>query len=315
MTDQGGLRVVRVDYGSCVVASTQGLQSARTAQPVAVGDWVTLTEDEPPHVSEVAERSTEVTRRDSRGLLQVLAANVDIVLIAVPADRPSMNRAEREVTIAWDSGATPVVLLTKSDLDDGTVAAELRERLIGVDVVAVSSMDEEGVLPVRQLLMPDRTAVLLGPSGAGKSTLVNALVGHEVAATSDVREADHRGRHTTTVRELHVIPTGGFLIDTPGLRSLSLAADEEALQATFPDITELSADCKFRDCTHEHEPGCAVTEAVAAGMMRADRLESYHKLRRDLAYQLRKDDPLAAREHEALWRQRAKEIRRLFRDR
>ncbi len=266
-------------------------------------------------VEAIAERRTQVTRRDPAGLLQVLAANVDRVFVTAPADRLSMARVEREVAIGWDSGAEPVVLLTKADLDDGSTAAVLSERLLGVDVVPVSAAENEGIDAIRSLLQPDLTAVLIGPSGAGKSTLVNALLGESTATTGAVREGDHRGRHTTTARELHVVPTGGFLIDTPGLRSLSLAVDADAVSATFPDIVELAVDCRFGDCTHGHEPGCAVLAALADGTLSADRIDSYVRLMNELDYQLRRDDPLAAQAHAALWRQRRMDARRLYRER
>ncbi len=308
-------RVVRVERGWCLVLTADGTLRARTALPVAVGDYVTLTPDGEPTVVEIAERRTAVTRLDPTGLTQVLAANVDVVLVTAPADRLSLARVEREVAIGWESGALPVVLLTKADLDDGSLAAELQERVLGVDVIAVSSEAGDGIDVVRSLLSPDRTAVLLGPSGAGKSTLVNALLGEEVTLTGPVREDDHRGRHSTTFRELHTLPGGGFLIDTPGLRSLSLAVGDEAVDATFPDIAALAEGCRFRDCAHDAEPHCAVLEAVEAGELPAERLASYRKIARELNYHLRRDDPVAAAENRALWKSRAKASRQLYKDR
>ena len=317
------VRVIRVDYGGCMVDVTGGPRFARAHGPVAVGDWVLLSDDE-PHVEAIIERTSQLTRRDSSGLLQVLAANVDLVFITVPADRMSLNRAEREVTLAWDSGAVPVVLLTKADLDDGTSLEALRDRILGVDIIEVSTLTGRGLDTVRSRLVsggedhadnPGRTAVLLGPSGAGKSSLVNALLGSEAATVQEVRAEDHRGRHTTTARELHVVPSGGFLIDTPGLRSLSLAVGDDALEAAFPDIYELAAGCRFRDCAHAHEPDCAVITAAESGELDLARLDNYHRLLRDLDYQLRRDDPVAAQANKALWRQRSMDIRRLQRER
>lgn len=312
-------RVVRVEHGWCLAAAGSdaepGAQRVRCTLPVAVGDWVRLSADPDPAVVAVDERRTAVTRRDPAGLTQVLAANVDLVLVTAPADRPSPARVEREVTIAWDSGAVPVVLLTKADLDDGTVVAALADRLAGVDVQAVSCETGEGLDAVRALLQPDRTGVLLGPSGAGKSTLVNRLLGREATVTGPVRDSDHRGRHSTTFRELHPLPGGGYLIDTPGLRSLALAVDESAVEAAFPDIAEIATDCRFRDCTHEHEPGCAVILAVAAGKLSQARLDSFRKLARESDYQRRRDDPVAAREARAVWKARSKAARQLFKER
>lgn len=307
--------VVRVEHGWCLVGRGDGTVRAICRSPVAAGDRVHVAGDADPVVTEVEPRRTAVTRLDPSGLTQVLAANVDVVLVTAPADRPSPARVEREVTIGWDSGAVPVVLLTKCDLDDGSVEAELAARLAGVDVVPVSAVTGDGVDEVRARLRPDLVAVLLGPSGAGKSTLVNALLGRDVAATGPVREQDDRGRHTTTYRELHALPGGGALIDTPGLRSLALAADDEALSAAFPEIAELAAGCRFRDCSHEHEPACAVVGAVESGALAPDRLTSYLKLRRELDYQVRRDDPVAAREARAVWKSRAKASRALYRER
>lgn len=306
-------QVIRVDYGGCLVATADGPTFARCRGEVAVGDWVQLSPDAEPAVKTVAERRTQLTRRDPEGRIQVLAANVDLVLVAAPADRLSLARVEREIAIAWDSGAQPVVLLMKADLDNGTHIAELRGRLLGVDVLAVSVVDTASLDAVRALLAPDRTAVLLGPSGAGKSTLVNALLGTHAAETGEVRAGDQRGRHTTTARELHAAPSGGYLIDTPGLRSLSLAVDEESVLATYPDIAEVGQHCKFRDCTHSHEPGCAVAAAVSSGALSADRVASFHRLMKDLDYVRRRDDPVAAQEHKALWRQRSMDARRMYR--
>lgn len=313
--DGAARRVVRVDHASCLVAGPAGPVRAGAPIPVAVGDWVELSEGLDPAVTAVLPRRSAVTRRDPTGQTQVLAANVDLVLITAPADRLSLARVEREVTIGWDSGAEPVVLLTKCDLDDGSLAAALAERVMGVDILRVSSVLGQGLDDVRQLLAPDRTAVLLGPSGAGKSTLVNGLLGQEVTPTGAVRESDRRGRHVTTARHLHVVPGGGFLIDTPGLRSLSLAVDAGAVSAAFPDILDLAAGCRFRDCGHDREPGCAVLAAEEAGTLPAGRLASYRALVRELEHEARRHDPRAAREAEAVWRQRRLDGRRLFKER
>lgn len=278
-------RVVRVDMDSCQVATSAGDTRARSRTPVAVGDWVRVHLDDTSTVSVVAPRWSQVARRDPMGLVQVLASNVDLVLVAAPADRMSIARVEREVVVGWDSGARPVVLLTKSDLDTGEAVQQLFDRLVGVDVICVSSVTGEGAEEVSRLLQPARTGVLLGPSGAGKSTLTNLLAGREVAATGPVREGDARGRHVTSARELQVLASGGVLIDTPGLRSLSLAEDRG---------------------------GVAAQEA---GSLNADRLANYRKLRRELDFQLRRDDPVAAKEARAVWKQRAKASRQLFKER
>lgn len=246
---------------------------------------------------------------------QVLAANLDLVLVTAPGDRLRAARVEREVAMAWEGGAQPVVLVTKADLADADEVLALRERLVGVDVVATSGVTGEGVEEVERLLRPHRTAVLLGPSGAGKSTLANALLGEERLAVAAVRATDARGRHTTTSRQLVVVPGGGVLIDTPGLRSLALSGGGDGVAAAFADVEALAAGCRFGDCAHEDEPGCAVAEAASSGALDRDRLASYRKLLREVAFEERRADPRARKEHVRVWKARAKENRKRYRER
>jgi ribosome biogenesis GTPase len=313
-------RVVGVTRSTCRVATAAGEIVATAETLPAVGDWVAVDDSDPPAVVTVAERWSALTRMDPHlDRLQVLAANVDLVLVTCPADRPSIDRVERETVLAWDAGAEPVVLVTKSDLDragaDALVAA-LRARLVGVEVIETSALanhgdDDGGLAAVAALLAPDRTAVVLGPSGAGKSTLINAWLGEERLPTGAVRDEDARGRHTTTARELVVLPGGGVVIDTPGLRSLGLGTDREVgMAAAFSDIEALAEGCRFRDCAHEAEPGCAVRAAVEAGELDADRFASYAKLARELAYEERRVDPAAAREQREYWKRIHKAARR-----
>jgi ribosome biogenesis GTPase len=282
-------RVIRIDYDRCVVATGAGEPLQATAWPLpATGDWVRLffVDDgsgAPPNVDEVLPRWSALARED-----QVMAANVDVVMVVASLDRPlNLNRIERELVMAWDSGAKPVVLLTKADTvaDPKEAAVAVEARAGGVDVVLTSSAQGSGVDEVAEHLRPNRTAVLLGPSGVGKSTLVNRLLDAEVQATSHVRESDHKGRHTTTSRDLLLVPGGGVLIDTPGVRSLALAGAEEGLAAAFADVGTLAEQCKFRDCRHDGEPGCAVTAAVQAGLLDADRVANFRKIERDLERQ------------------------------
>jgi ribosome biogenesis GTPase len=306
-------RVVRVERSACIVAvgddDSDVLASASTLP--AVGDWVAVeVRDDDAVVRGIAARWSELARRDpDTDLAQVLAANVDLVLITAPGDRPSVARVERETVLAWESGARPVVVLTKSDLAEAGLGDELADRLVGVDVVVTSSTRGEGVDDVAALLTPHRTAVLLGPSGAGKSTLVNALLGEERMATGDVRVSDSRGRHTTTTRQLVLVPSGGVLIDTPGLRSLGLLGDE-GIAAAFTDIEDLASSCRFNDCAHDGEPGCAVKDAVARGTLRADRLDAFHKLQADAAFERRRTDPAARRAQQ----QQSKTIHKAYRN-
>ena len=301
-------RVVRVERSACIVIFADGEERIiPTAAPPAVGDWVAIRGG---LLHDVLPRWSAVTRLDPSGESdQVLAANVDLVLITAPADRLSAARIERELTIAWDSGASPLVVLTKADVADAAEVAALNERLVGVDLITTSARTGEGVDEVRTALQPSRTAVLFGPSGAGKSTLANALLGEERLATGEVREGDSRGRHTTTSRQLAPIPSGGVLIDTPGLRSLGLTGDGDGLERVFSEIEELAAQCRFDDCSHEVEPGCAVAAAVASGELDPARLASYRKLDRELAALARKDDPAAQREQKLRWKAITKSMR------
>jgi ribosome biogenesis GTPase len=308
-------RVVRVERGLCLVALADGDHPARSATVTAVGDWVGVRlRGDGLVVEDVVPRWSQLARRDPQGRLQVLASNVDVVFIVAPADRLSAARVERETAMAWDSGAHPVVLLTKDDIAEPGLVERLRARLPGVDVLATSTVTGAGLDQVAARLRPVRTGVLLGPSGAGKSSLANALLGAQWLAVGDVRDGDRRGRHTTTVRQLLALPGGGVLIDTPGLRSLALAG-EEGMAAAFADIEELAGECRFSDCRHEREPGCAIIAAVEAGRFDPDRLANYRKLRRELDYQERRDDPVARAEAERVWKIRAKASRQLNRDR
>lgn len=304
-------RVVGVERGWCRLATVDGERSL-PFPGTAVGDWVTLDGDE---VVEVLPRWSALGRLDPDGGRQVLAANVDIVLITAPADRLSSTRVERELVIAWDSGAQPVVVLTKLDVAPPDTLAELRGRLGAVDVIATSAVAGVGLDELRAVLRHPVTAVFLGPSGAGKSTLVNALLGEERLAVGAVREEDHRGRHTTTSRQLVPMPSGGSLIDMPGLRSLGTDAAVEAVAAAFPDIEELTGRCRFSDCSHEVEPDCAVMAAVTSGELHAARLASYRKLVRETAAERLRADPVARKEVTKVWKARTKAQRRLYRER
>jgi ribosome biogenesis GTPase len=273
-------RVGRVDRDRCTVRTATGTVRASAPELPATGDWVVLRTDPTPAVDAVLPRWSALEREG-----QLLAANVDIVMVVAALDRPlNLNRMERELVLAWDSGARPVVVLTKADacpdveMSSKTVAA----RAVGVDVITTSASTGEGVDEVLSQLRPNRTAVLLGPSGAGKSTLVNRILDREAQATAAVREGDHRGRHTTTSRHLLAIPAGGVLIDTPGLRSVGLTGAEGGVALAFPDIEEFGEACRFRDCRHVAEPGCAVAEAMEGGRLDADRVASYRKVQGEL---------------------------------
>ena len=291
-------RVVRTSRRFTYVGCAEGLVQAtapREVHPSPVsGDWVALrpgTEETGIPVVTVAARTSEVVRGDPAGGTegQVLAANVDVVLAVFGLDRPvRAGRVERSMVIAHDSGAEPVVVLTKADtVDDETVDAAVDEvqRLAGgAEVVVVrATAGADGVAGVAARLQPHRTAVLVGESGAGKSTLVNTLAGREVQRTAAVRGTDAKGRHTTVTRDLVVLDTGGVVIDTPGLRALGLVDTSSGVDATFDDVAALAGACRFRDCAHRGEPGCAVRAAVEAGDLAPDRLERYLGVRDEIA--------------------------------
>lgn len=287
-------RVVRQDRGWVQVAravdrvDAMRTRADRVGTPV-VGDWVTTVDDE---VAAVLERRNELRRADPVGEgAQVLAANLDRVLVVLGLDRPiKAGRVQRAVVQAWDSGAAPAAVLTKADLveDAEAVRAELDAANPGLDVVAVSSTDGSGIDDLRRRV-EGGMVVLLGESGAGKSSLLNALARGDVAAIGGVRDTDAKGRHTTTRRELHLLPGGGLVVDTPGVRAIGIHADVEAIDAAFPDVSEPALDCRFGDCTHDTEPGCAVLAALAAGNLDPDRLEAYRELLAEGAWAQRPD--------------------------
>jgi ribosome biogenesis GTPase len=262
-----------------------------------VGDWV-VVDDATSAVVDVLERASLLRRQDPDGGEQPLVANLDSLLITCGLDRPvKTGRIQRSIALAWDAGATPVVVLTKADLAPDSVeptVADVTAANPGVDIVVTSAVDDSGMEALRALAA-DHTIVFLGESGAGKSTLANALVGEDVIATGDVREGDAKGRHTTTRRELHVLPTGGVLIDTPGIRSVGLWVDLDAVAATFDDIEDLAEGCRFNDCAHDQEPGCAVIAAVAEGRLAPQRLEAWHAFRAEAAAAALRADEHATR--------------------
>jgi ribosome biogenesis GTPase len=235
----------------------------------------------------------------------VLAANIDTVFVVHPiAEQPNLRRIERELSVAWDSGAVPVVVLTKVDLSADTEAARAAVESIahGVDVLAMNALSGEGVDSLLTYISGHRTAVLMGPSGVGKSTIINSLLGEQRQATREVRVSDGRGRHTTVARELIQMPGGGLLIDTPGLRALALTGSEEGISSTFPDIEKVSEACHFRDCSHADEPGCAVLAAVESGELPTERLASYHKLTREAQFAASRTDVHLRAAEERKWK-------------
>jgi ribosome biogenesis GTPase / thiamine phosphate phosphatase len=291
-------RVVRVDRGQCDVATAEGVIRADTAfvtphdplRVVCTGDWAAVDPEgaDPRYVRACLPRRTAFARSASskRSEGQILAANVDHAVITVSlAVELDLGRIERFLALAWESGAQPTVVLSKADLVPDPVGLsylveDVETVAPGVQVLPVSSATGEGV-DVLAATIAGGTTVLLGVSGAGKSTLANTLVGEDVMDVRAARDVDGKGRHTTTTRNLFVLPGGGVLIDTPGLRGVGLWDAETGVGQVFSEIEELAGDCRFHDCAHESEPGCAVTAAIEDGSLPVRRLESYRKLIRE----------------------------------
>ena len=315
-------RVAARHHGPCELLTEHGRIGGLPAGkleglelPVA-GDWVVVRELEGEKkgiVEAILPRRTSFTRKEAwrRTVAQVVAANVDTVFL-VTAFGQDLNprRLERYLTATWDSGANPVIVVNKSDtaLDAEGDLAGVEAIALGVPLHAVSAASGAGLDELEAYLGRGRTVALLGSSGVGKSTLINRLAGTELLPTADTSK-DGRGRHTTTNRELVPLPGGALLLDTPGMRELALWADESVLESTFTEIVELAGACRFADCTHLHEPGCAVQAAIADGSLDAERFDSYLKLQRELrALEVRKDARLRS-ETRKDWRRRHRELR------
>lgn len=276
--------------------------NAREVDP-AVGDWVGVNGEA---IRSIVPRRTEFSRRSPGAATrqQVLAANVDVAFIVVAATDVNVRRTERYLTIAWQSGAVPVVVLTKSDLAESPVAIrlELESVAAGTSVIVTSSVSGEGLAQIVQQLQPARTGVLLGPSGAGKSTLINRIVGETVMRTRDIHESSGEGRHMTSHRQLIQLPAGGMIIDTPGLREAQLWIGEDALAGVFEDIGDLALRCRFSDCSHRTEPGCAINAALLEGSLDRARFESYRKLQRELRAIAAKSDARLQADERRKWK-------------
>ena len=299
-------RVVRTSRGHLWVALASGVVrigpegnlpgSDRADESAVVGDWVAVrpgTDATPPVVEALLPRHSCFVRGDAgkAAKAQVLAANIDTVFILAALDAgANVRRIERELSLAWESGAVPVVVLSKADLieDRGAALEAVRAVAPGVEVILESVKTGEGLAELLAYAADDRTVALIGPSGAGKSTLVNRLVGGDVQAVSEVRVRDSKGRHTTVSRELVPLPDGGALIDTPGLRAVAMWGEEDGVDTAFIDVTDLAAQCRFDDCTHTAEPGCAVLAAVAAGTLSQERLDAHRRLLDESAGQVRR---------------------------
>ena len=281
---------------------------------LSTGDWIAVQRypgASKAQVIDLLPRGPSLTRQASGhgSRPQCLASNLDVVLLVMGLDRNfNPARMERLLALAWGSGARPLVVLTKRDLNDRAEAfvSRIEGLAPGVTVLAVSALRGDGLADIRTQLRAGLSGVMVGSSGAGKSTLLNALMGQEVRRTQEIRAADGRGRHTTSLRELFLLPGGGCLIDTPGIREVGLCAEGADLDATFSDITTLASSCRFRDCAHGAEPGCAVQGALAQGLIDPDRYGHYLRLRREVAFEAARSDQHLWRDREAKWRRISK---------
>ena len=325
-------RVTRIDRGACDALAADGplratfagaLLQAGAADPLAspcVGDWIVLRvwPDARVTAEAVLPRRTAfvraaVTPGASYG--QVLAANVDVAVVTEGLHpEPDLGRIERFLALAWESGATPLVVLTKADLvpDAAHVCGDVATAAPGVEVLAVSATTGEGMTDLAPYVVAGRTLALLGPSGAGKSTLTNALAGETVMVTRELR-ADGKGRHTTVHRELVLLPGGGLIVDTPGLRSVGLTDVSESLDLVFAEVEALAAQCRFADCEHRSEPDCAVLAALENGELSERRWESYIKLGREARWMAMRHDARLRAEERAKWKRINKAVRNRIR--
>ncbi|MDW7668103.1 MAG: ribosome small subunit-dependent GTPase A [Bacillota bacterium] len=286
----------------------------------AVGDWVILDRNEKDTgnavIKRVLPRKTKVSRKVAgrKSDEQIIASNMDYIFICMALNSDfNQRRLERYLTIVWDSGAEPVVLLTKADLCDNVdeKVLEAEEVAIGVDIYVSSSITGEGINELKKYINEGTTCAFVGSSGVGKSSLINYLKGEEFMKVKDIRN-DDKGRHTTTHRELVQIPGGGIIIDTPGMREIQIMDVDDSLDRTFSDVEELTKMCRFTDCQHDTEPGCAVKKALKSGELDESRWDNYLKMKKEVAYFKRKNDKKLESEYWEKMKKRSKKVKDIY---
>jgi ribosome biogenesis GTPase len=321
-----GIWRVAGDFGECPAEAAGRLRLAaeKGADWPAVGDWVAveLRDDQGRAglIQEVLPRRSQFVRKMAGKKIakQVMAANVDIALLVSALDGDfNPRRVERYLTQCWESGAKPVIVLNKADATKNAHkrAQEMEKVAMAVPVCMISAKTGQGFSELEAYLAPGKTLVLLGSSGVGKSTIVNRLLGRAIQDVQQVRESDSRGRHTTTARQIFVLPGGALLMDTPGLREMQLWDADEGLLQAFADVDALATQCRFTDCGHRTEPGCAVQAAMEAGALHGRRLENWRKLQRELEFLHRKVDPEARQNEKQRMKQLMRSVNKMYRDR
>jgi ribosome biogenesis GTPase len=311
-----GIYSLYTETGEAEVELSGTFRHAEAEWPV-VGDWVLFRER---IVEAVLPRRTRFSRKQAgaKTAEQVMAANCDVIFLVSGLDHNfNLRRIERGLVLAYESGAAPTIVLNKADLCADPAGAVLAAQAVapGVPVIATSGVAHEGLGALAAVMRPGQTAALIGSSGVGKSTLINALLGHERQRVYDVRDTDSRGRHTTTHRELILLPEGWLIMDLPGLRELQLWAGEEGIDRTFAEIAALAAECRFRDCRHEGEPGCAVADALAQDNLDPSRFRNFTKMRREVEHLEREQNTLARLEQKRRWKNIHKEMRKIYKQR
>ncbi len=306
-----GFHKVRDEQGEYLaeISGKIRFQAEQREDLPAVGDWVAIAprpEQGRARIQWILPRKTRLSRKvaGKAQAEQIVATNVDTVFLVSSLNRDlNARRIERYLAAVWESGARPVVLLNKADLcrDSAALAAEVEEVAIGVPVHVISAGEGRGIESLQKYFVEGETAAFVGSSGVGKSTIINALAGEELLRVQSVRESDDRGKHTTTARQMIFLSGGGIVIDTPGMRELQLWEIDEGVQQTFEDIDALATQCKFRDCGHSSEPGCAVQAAIRGGELQRERLDNFKKLQAELEFQASKVDPKVAQDRKERW--------------